>query len=130
MIGHPILVTHLISEVIFDGCALKYRYDSSESPGTAHIFNNAIALDDIDPAKVKVEGVEAPHFVKLFTIQGEPKIKQEERVGDSGSPARTSLGVKNVTEAALPFFEREIAEQAAKAFSQAASLRKAKKERL
>lgn len=106
-----------------DGCAFTYSYLSNMPPPITRQWDNVIQLGDIDPSKITLEdNGKPPYLVKLHTFNDEAKIRQDQKLG------RASFGIKNVSEAIVPFSDKDIAERAVKAFVHTATLCKKKKE--
>jgi hypothetical protein len=126
-VSMPLDIAYKALNPVFNDCTFTYSYVYADAPVVIHQLVNVIQLGDIDGSKVKLDDKEGPpYFVKLPTVGGEGKIKQDQRC--CTARAMASFGTKNVSEAIVPFEDRELAGRVAKAFAHAADLCKKKKE--
>lgn len=126
-ISMPVTLIYKAANAVFDGCTFTYSYVWVDSPVIIHQWVNVVQMGDIDGSKVKLEDKgEPPYLVKLNTAGDELKIKQDQRC--CTARAMASFSMKNVSEAIVPFEDRELAVRVAKAFAHVADLCKKKKE--
>jgi hypothetical protein len=103
--------------VSFDGCTLKYR-DSSISQFKLQTvlsmtMDNQFSLADLDSEKTVVDNKDGQPTIRLYTINGEKKVKSDFRMGLPGRSTSTTVIDKEVY---FPFSDADLAQRAAKAF--------------